>query len=132
MTVLVAMGEIGLLGELRPVSQVEKRVAEAGRLGFERCILPDANLRRLTEVQAGRAPERSSMQLVGARTVEEALALARGEAGSARQARSGRTARDGYGPAPDRAALAGVLPFGLLDDAGSGGDEFDDSEDDAE
>ena len=37
---VVAVGEIGLGGEIRSVSQMEKRVAEAGKLGFKRCILP--------------------------------------------------------------------------------------------
>jgi DNA repair protein RadA/Sms len=37
---LVAIGEIGLAGELRPVSAVRARLAEAGRLGFTRAIVP--------------------------------------------------------------------------------------------
>ncbi len=37
---LVVMGEIGLSGELRPVSQLDRRIAEAANLGFETCILP--------------------------------------------------------------------------------------------
>lgn len=37
---LVAIGEIGLSGELRGVSQLEKRVAEAAKLGFKGCLLP--------------------------------------------------------------------------------------------
>jgi DNA repair protein RadA/Sms len=36
----VAIGEIGLGGELRMVSQMEKRALEAARLGFRRCIAP--------------------------------------------------------------------------------------------
>ena len=37
---LVALGEVGLNGELRGVSQVERRVAEAARLGFKSCLMP--------------------------------------------------------------------------------------------
>ena len=37
---LVAIGEIGLSGELRAVSQLEKRLAEAAKLGFKSCLLP--------------------------------------------------------------------------------------------
>ncbi len=37
---LVAMGEIGLSGELRHVSQLDRRIAEAANLGFKTCILP--------------------------------------------------------------------------------------------
>ncbi|MBA2519498.1 MAG: DNA repair protein RadA [Chloroflexia bacterium] len=42
----VAIGEIGLSGELRSVSALERRVAEAARLGFSRVILPAASFRR--------------------------------------------------------------------------------------
>jgi DNA repair protein RadA/Sms len=37
---LVAVGEVGLSGELRAVSQLERRVAEAARLGFKGCLVP--------------------------------------------------------------------------------------------
>lgn len=39
---LVALGEVGLAGELRLVSQTERRLAEAARLGFTRALLPAA------------------------------------------------------------------------------------------
>ncbi len=65
---LVAMGEIGLSGELRSVSQVERRLAEAERLGFKRCIVAQANLR-------GRLPG-TSMELLPAGTVRDAVRIA--------------------------------------------------------
>ena len=37
---LVAIGEVGLTGELRSVSMIEQRIREAARLGFKRCIIP--------------------------------------------------------------------------------------------
>lgn len=37
---LAAVGEIGLSGELRTVSQLERRCAEAARLGFKYCLVP--------------------------------------------------------------------------------------------
>jgi len=37
---LVAIGEVGLSGELRAVSQLEKRLSEAAKLGFKSCLLP--------------------------------------------------------------------------------------------
>jgi DNA repair protein RadA/Sms len=43
----VAIGEIGLGGEIRPVSQIERRLAGAMRLGFKRFILPEAGGREL-------------------------------------------------------------------------------------
>jgi DNA repair protein RadA/Sms len=36
----VVFGEIGLSGEVRPVSQMENRMKEAAKLGFERAVLP--------------------------------------------------------------------------------------------
>jgi DNA repair protein RadA/Sms len=36
----VAIGEVGLLGELRPVAGLERRLREAARLGFGRAIVP--------------------------------------------------------------------------------------------
>jgi len=41
----VAVGEVGLLGELRPTGGLERRLREAARLGFERAIVPDSKAR---------------------------------------------------------------------------------------
>jgi DNA repair protein RadA/Sms len=41
----VAVGEIGLGGEIRTISQIEKRVQEAGKLGFKRIIIPKNNVK---------------------------------------------------------------------------------------
>jgi DNA repair protein RadA/Sms len=40
-TVAVA-GEIGLSGELRSIPRADRRVSEAGRLGFASCMIPEA------------------------------------------------------------------------------------------
>jgi DNA repair protein RadA/Sms len=37
---LVAIGEVGLAGEIRKVSGVARRLAEAHRLGFKRALIP--------------------------------------------------------------------------------------------
>jgi len=42
---LAVVGEVGLSGELRGVSQLDRRVAEAARLGFKRCLVPRAGAR---------------------------------------------------------------------------------------
>jgi DNA repair protein RadA/Sms len=42
----VALGEVGLSGELRSVSHLERRLLEAERLGFKRCLLPESTLLR--------------------------------------------------------------------------------------
>ena len=38
---IVAIGEIGLAGEIRPVSQISKRISEAQKLGFKNILTPD-------------------------------------------------------------------------------------------
>jgi DNA repair protein RadA/Sms len=62
---LVAIGELGLSGELRRVSQMERRLLEAHRLGFKRAVIPAA-----TEL---RDPELSAMTLCRAETISDAL-----------------------------------------------------------
>ena len=47
----VFFGEVGLAGEIRGISQAEARVKEAGKLGFERCILPASNSSQLTHIK---------------------------------------------------------------------------------
>ena len=43
----VIIGEVGLGGEIRPVTHVEKRIREAAKLGFQRAIFPEYNRRGL-------------------------------------------------------------------------------------
>ena len=62
---LAAIGEVGLSGELRNVSQVQRRLAEASRLGFSRCVLPETALDGL--------PEIPGMELVPVRTLRQAF-----------------------------------------------------------
>ncbi len=40
-------GEVGLSGEIRPVSRIEQRLAEAERLGFARIVIPAANMKAI-------------------------------------------------------------------------------------
>ena len=58
-------GEVGLSGEVRPVSRIEQRIAEAEKLGFSHIIIPKYNLQGLTG--------KYSIQLHPVRKVEEAL-----------------------------------------------------------
>ena len=59
-------GEVGLSGEIRPVSRIEQRIAEAGKLGFERIIIPSANTHGLNTKKAG-------IEVVPVSKVEEAF-----------------------------------------------------------
>ncbi len=61
-------GEVGLAGEIRGVTQAALRVREAAQLGFERCVVPDANLEAANRALAGLA-----LECVGVRTVAELM-----------------------------------------------------------
>lgn len=65
---LCAVGEVGLAGELRAVSGLGQRLAEIGRLGFTRCIIPKQGTKNL------QAPE--GLEIVRARHIKEAMAAA--------------------------------------------------------
>lgn len=68
----VAVGEVGLTGEIRPVNRIRQRLNEALKLGFKRFILPHANQ---DELKKG-AGEFRDLQLVGADNVKEAIGIA--------------------------------------------------------
>jgi len=68
---LVALGEVGLNGELRGVSHVERRIAEAIRLGFKSCLMP-----RLPPIIAGEVKHSfhsAGIHLIEVGSVAEAL-----------------------------------------------------------
>jgi len=58
-------GEVGLTGEIRGIGHVEIRVAEAKKMGFDRCLVPQSNLKRMTKIKG--------MELIGVKTVSEAI-----------------------------------------------------------
>jgi DNA repair protein RadA/Sms len=61
------LGEVGLAGEVRSVSQIAPRVNEAQKLGFTRCIVPKNNLKNKGDFKP------SNIQLIPVATVREAL-----------------------------------------------------------
>ncbi len=65
----VAIGEVGLLGELRPVAGLERRLREAARLGFGRAIVP-------RPAAGARAPEVPGMDVMVVGTLADAVSLA--------------------------------------------------------
>jgi len=110
---MVAVGEIGLSGELRTVSQIERRLGEAARLGFERAIVPEADYRRM--VGSGEATRLSGLRIQGASSVGEAFEIALGPAPSA-PAR-GNGARPSRPPLPNsRSALHALIDESLLEE----------------
>jgi len=69
---LVAIGELGLSGELRAVPHLERRLSEAAKLGFKSCLLP-----RLT-----RGVACPGIELISADSVREALRLVLAKGGN--------------------------------------------------
>ena len=63
---IVLFGEVGLTGEVRAVNMAEQRVAEAAKMGFEVCILPQANKDTI---------KTKGIQLIGIRNIGELLGL---------------------------------------------------------
>lgn len=59
-------GEVGLSGEVRPVSRILQRIAEADKLGFRKIIVPKANMNGVDTKKFG-------VEVVPVRKVEEAL-----------------------------------------------------------
>ena len=59
-------GEVGLSGEVRPVSRIEQRISEAEKLGFTHIIVPKHNLQGLSR-------KKFNIELVPVRKVDEAL-----------------------------------------------------------
>jgi DNA repair protein RadA/Sms len=46
----VVIGEVGLTGEVRAIGQVDTRIAEAKKMGFKRCLVPNSNLKRIRDM----------------------------------------------------------------------------------
>ena len=62
---LMAIGEVGLSGEIRSVGNVQARVNEAKKLGFDKCIVPRSALGSLSKI--------NDIELIGVDNVREAI-----------------------------------------------------------
>ena len=65
---MVIFGEIGLSGEVRSISRITERVAEAARLGFKQCVVPKSNIKALGKLK-------DSISVIGVSSLSEALNL---------------------------------------------------------
>ena len=61
----VIIGEVGLTGEVRRVNMIEKRIKEAEKLGFKKCIIPESNKKLLKD--------NFKLDIIGVKDVKEAL-----------------------------------------------------------
>ena len=64
----IVFGEVGLSGEVRAVTMPEQRVAEARKLGFKTCIIPEVSVRAL-----GTSDEKLGIRVVGVRSVNQVI-----------------------------------------------------------
>ena len=62
---LVAIGEVGLTGEVRSVNMIEKRLKEAEKLGFKKCIIPENNKKLLKD--------NYKLDIIGVRNIGDVL-----------------------------------------------------------
>lgn len=62
----VVLGEVGLAGEIRSISQVNLRINEAEKLGFKRCVLPKNNYKNFDH-------KKNNIELIAVSTLKEAL-----------------------------------------------------------
>lgn len=63
----IVFGEVGLSGEVRAVSMPEQRVAEAKKLGFETCIIPEVSKDMVKGIKG--------IKIVGVKTIHDAIQL---------------------------------------------------------
>lgn len=62
---VIAIGEVGLTGEVRSVNQIEKRLKEAEKLGFKKCIIPESNKKVLKD--------NYKLDIIGVQNIVEAM-----------------------------------------------------------
>ena len=61
----VVIGEVGLTGEVRNVNLIDKRLHEAEKLGYKKCIIPESNKKYLKE--------NYKLDIIGVKNVNEAI-----------------------------------------------------------
>ena len=61
----VAIGEVGLTGEVRAVNMIEKRIKEIEKLGFKKCIIPASNKKLLKDSY--------NLDIIGVKNIQEAI-----------------------------------------------------------
>jgi DNA repair protein RadA/Sms len=61
----VAIGEIGLGGEIRTIAYCDKRVQEAAKLGFKKIVIPQSNAKKMKST--------NGISIIGVETIQEAI-----------------------------------------------------------
>lgn len=64
---MIVFGEVGLSGEVRAVNMPEQRVAEAKKLGFETCVIPEVSRDMVKSIKG--------IKVIGVKTISDAMNL---------------------------------------------------------
>lgn len=64
---MIMFGEVGLSGEVRAVTMPEQRVAEAKKLGFKTCVIPEVSVKSVGKMEG--------IEIIGVRSVNQAMNL---------------------------------------------------------
>jgi DNA repair protein RadA/Sms len=64
----VMLGEIGLSGEIRTISYIDKRIKEAAKLGFKKILVPKGNLKNLNT-------KKYETEIVGVEKIKDAVEI---------------------------------------------------------
>ena len=64
---MIVFGEVGLSGEVRAVNMPEQRVAEAKKLGFKTCIIPEVSLESVKNIEG--------IKIIGVKNINDAIQL---------------------------------------------------------
>ena len=62
---LIAIGEIGLTGEIRSVNSIEKRIKEADKMGFKTCLVSESSIKQLKF--------KGNINIIGVKTIKDAI-----------------------------------------------------------
>ncbi len=67
----IALGEVGLTGEIRGIQHLEKIIGESVRMGYKVAIIPAKNANKICELQ--RKGKFSDIQIIGVKNIKEAI-----------------------------------------------------------
>ena len=62
---VAVIGEVGLTGEVRSVSMIDKRIKEAEKMGYKTCIIPESNKKLLKE--------KYKLDIIGVKNILDAM-----------------------------------------------------------
>ena len=62
---LIAIGEVGLTGEIRTVNSLEKRIKEADKMGFKTCLVSESSIKQIKF--------KGNINVIGVKNIRDAI-----------------------------------------------------------